>query len=43
MRSEAPIQLAHLYKGDIFGEMALFDDSPVAASAEAIRLAVRKS
>ena len=43
MRSEAPIQLARLYKGDIFGEMALFDGSPVATSAEAIRLAVRKN
>lgn len=47
MRSEAPIRLAILYKGDIFGEMALFDDSPRAASAkthtEAICLAVSKS
>ena len=43
MRREAPIQLARLYKGDIFGETALYDDSPLAASAEAIRLAVRKS
>ncbi len=47
MRSEAPIRLAILYKGDIFGEMALFDDSPRAASAkahtEAICLAVSKN
>ena len=25
LRSEAPLRLAILYKGDIFGEMALFD------------------
>ena len=46
MRSEAPIWLATLYKGDIFGEMALFNDSPCAASAnshtETIRIAVKK-
>ena len=45
--SEAPIRLAILYKGDIFGEMALFDDSPRAASAkansDAICLAVSKT
>lgn len=47
MRSEAPIRLAILYKGDIFGEMALFDASPRAASAkahtDAICLAVSKN
>lgn len=46
LRSEAPIRLAILYKGDIFGEMALFDDSERLAAAkahtEAICLAVSK-
>ncbi len=46
LRSEAPLRLAILYKGDIFGEMALFDDSARAASAksdtESICLAVSK-
>ena len=46
LRSEAPLRLAILYKGDIFGEMALFDASARAASAksdtESICLAVSK-
>lgn len=46
LRSEAPIRLAILYKGDIFGEMALFDDSPRVAAAkantDAICLAISK-
>ena len=46
LRSEASSRLAILYKGDIFGEIALFDASPRAASAksdtELICLAVSK-
>ena len=46
LRSEAPLRLAILYKGDIFGEMALFNASVRTASAkpdsEPICLAVSK-
>ena len=46
LRSEAPSRLAILYKGDICGEIALFDASARAASAksdtESICLAVSK-
>lgn len=46
LRSEAPLRLAIIYKGDIFGEMALFDASARAASAksdtDSICLAVSK-
>ncbi len=46
LRSEAPLHLAILYKGDIFVEMALFDASVPTASAksdtESICLAVSK-
>ena len=34
LRSEAPLRLAILHKGDIFGEIALFDASARAASAK---------
>ena len=46
LRSEAPSRLAILHKGDIFGEIALFDFSARAASAKSdtksICLAVSK-
>ncbi len=35
LRSEAPLRLAILHKGDIFGEMALFDDTQRLAGAKA--------